>query len=125
MGYLVLAGVVFGVNLLPAVGPPTWAVLVFFRLQSSLAAVPLVLIGALAAASGRLVLAYGSRRFRSRLSEQRIENLEAVRDAVGGSRKRAAAGLGLPRGVAEGRLGSNPRGPTRLPRGRAQFGESA
>jgi membrane protein YqaA with SNARE-associated domain len=95
MGYLVLAGVVFGVNLLPAFGPPTWAVLVFFRLQSSLAAVPLVLIGALAAASGRLVLAYGSRRFRSRLSEQRIENLEAVRDAVGGSRKRAAAGLGL------------------------------
>ncbi len=41
MGYLVLAGVVFGVNLLPAFGPPTWAVLVFFRLQSDLAAIPL------------------------------------------------------------------------------------
>jgi len=95
VGYLVLAGVVFGVNLLPAFGPPTWAVLVFFRLQSSLAPVPLVLIGALAAASGRLVLAYGSRRFRSRLSEKRIENLDAVRDVVGESRKRAMAGLGL------------------------------
>jgi len=95
MGYLVLAAVVFGANLLPAFGPPTWAVLVFFRLQSSLAAVPLVLIGALAAASGRLVLAYGSRRFRTRLSERRIENLEAVRDAVGGSRRRAAGALGL------------------------------
>jgi membrane protein YqaA with SNARE-associated domain len=95
MGYLVLAGVVLGVNVLPAFGPPTWAVLVFFRLQSSLAAVPLVLIGALAAASGRLLLAYASRAFRSRLSEQRIESLEAARDAVGGSRKRAAAGLGL------------------------------
>lgn len=58
MGYLVLAGVVFGLNLLPAYGPPTWAVSVFFRLQSNLAAVPVVLIGALAAAGGRLVLAY-------------------------------------------------------------------
>jgi uncharacterized membrane protein YdjX (TVP38/TMEM64 family) len=68
---------------------------VFFRLQSSLAAVPLVLIGALAAASGRLVLGYASRRFRGRLSKQRIENLEAVRDTVAGDRKRAAAGLGV------------------------------
>jgi hypothetical protein len=95
MGYLVLAGTVFGVNLLPAFGPPTWAVLVFFRLQSSLAAVPLVLVGALAAASGRLVLAYASRRFRDRLSKQRLENLAAARDVVAGGPKRAAAGLGL------------------------------
>jgi membrane protein YqaA with SNARE-associated domain len=95
MGYLVLAGVVFGVNLLPAFGPPTWAVLVFFRLQSSLAAVPLVLIGALAAASGRLVLAYASREFRGRLSAQRVEHLEAARETIAGGRKRAAAGLGL------------------------------
>ena len=43
LAYLALAGVVFGVNLLPAFGPPTWAVLVFFRLNSQLAAVPLVL----------------------------------------------------------------------------------
>jgi membrane protein YqaA with SNARE-associated domain len=95
MGYLVLAGVVFGVNLLPAFGPPTWAVLVFFRLQSSLPAVPLVLIGALAAASGRLVLAYGSRGLRGRLSTQRIESLEAAREAIAGGRKRSAVGLAL------------------------------
>jgi hypothetical protein len=48
LGYLALAGVVFGVNLLPAFGPPTWSGLVFFRLQSNVPAVPLVLIGALA-----------------------------------------------------------------------------
>jgi len=95
MGYLVLAGVVFGVNLMPAFGPPTWTLLVFFRLQSSLAAVPLVLVGALAAASGRLVLAYASRRFRRRLSEQRLKHLQAAGDVLGGSRKRAFAGLGL------------------------------
>jgi uncharacterized membrane protein YdjX (TVP38/TMEM64 family) len=95
MGYLALAGVVFGVNLLPAFGPPTWTVLVFFRLQSDLAAVPLVLVGALAAGSGRLVLAYAARRFRSRLSRERIAHLEAARDAVAGGRKRAIGGLAL------------------------------
>ena len=95
MGYLVLAGVVFGVNLLPAFGPPTWAVLVFFRLQSDLAAIPLVLVGAAAAAGGRLALAYGSRRFRTRLSPKRIANLEAARDAIAGGPKRAAAGLAV------------------------------
>ena len=95
LGYLALAGVVFGVNLLPAFGPPTWSLLVFFRLQSSIPAVPLVIVGALAAASGRLVLAYGSRRFRERLSTERLAHLTAARDAVSGGRKRAIAGLGL------------------------------
>ena len=95
VAYLVLAGAVFGVNLLPAFGPPTWAVLVFFRLQSQLPAVPLVLVGALAAASGRLVLAYASRGFRDRLSTQRLESLTAARDVVAGGRKRAIAGLAL------------------------------
>ena len=33
MKFLAIAAVVFGVNLLPAFGPPTWAVLVFFRLH--------------------------------------------------------------------------------------------
>src|SRR5579859_6430405 len=93
--YLALAGVVFGVNLLPAFGPPTWSLLVFFRLQSHIPAVSLVLIGALAAASGRLVLAFASRRFRDHLSTKRLESLAAARDALAGGRKRAIAGLGL------------------------------
>jgi uncharacterized membrane protein YdjX (TVP38/TMEM64 family) len=93
--YLILAAVVFGINLLPAFGPPTWAVLVFFRLQSDLAAVPLVLIGAVAATSGRYVLARGSRHFRGRLKPERIENLEAARAALAGSRKKAITGLML------------------------------
>ncbi len=115
MGYLVLAGVVFGVNLLPAFGPPTWAVLVFSRLQSDLAAVPLVLVGALAAALGRLALAYAGRRFRSRLSAKRTANLKAARDAVAGGPKRALAGLGLlpsrrcPRLSCSSRPGSSTR----------------
>ena len=93
--YLVAAACIFAVNLLPAFGPPTWAVLVFFRLNSDLAAVPLVAAGALAAASGRLVLAYASREFRGRLSERRRESLEAARAAVAGDRARGVAALGL------------------------------
>jgi hypothetical protein len=93
--YLALAAVVFGINLLPAFGPPTWAVLVLYRLNSDLAAVPLVLVGALAAASGRFVLAKASGHFRGRLSEERLENLGALRDAVGGHRGRSAVALGL------------------------------
>ena len=95
MQYLLLAGVVCGINMLPAFGPPTWAVLVFFRLQSNLAAVPLILIGALSAASGRLLLAYASRHFRERLSRDRRKHLEAARQAISGGPKRALAGLGL------------------------------
>jgi membrane protein YqaA with SNARE-associated domain len=94
-GYVLAAACIFGVNLLPAFGPPTWSVLVFFRLNSDLAAVPLVLLGALAAASGRLVLAATSRRFRSRFSQRRLESLEAAEEALVGSRRKAIAGLGL------------------------------
>jgi uncharacterized membrane protein YdjX (TVP38/TMEM64 family) len=94
-GYLLAVACIFAVNLLPAFGPPTWAVLVFFRLNSELAAVPLVLLGALAAASGRLLLAATSRRFRSRFSQRRLESLEAAEDALVGSRGKAIAGLGL------------------------------
>ena len=93
--YALAAAVIFGVNLLPAFGPPTWAVLVFFRLSFGLAAVPLVAIGAVSAALGRFVLASGTRHFRGRLSEERIRNLDAAQEVLAGSRGRAAAGLGL------------------------------
>ena len=94
-GYLLAALCIFGVNLLPAFGPPTWAVLVFFRLNSDLAAVPLVLLGALAAAVGRLALATASRRFRGRFSPERLRSLEAAEEVLAGSRGKAVAGLGL------------------------------
>jgi hypothetical protein len=43
--YAVALACLFGVNLLPAFGPPTWAVLVFFRLNSDIPVVALVLGG--------------------------------------------------------------------------------
>ena len=93
--WLLVLGCIFAINLLPAFGPPTWAVLVFFHLSSELPVVPLVVLGALAAASGRFVLALTARRFRSRFSPARIENLVAAEELLVGSRGKAVAGLGL------------------------------
>ena len=91
--WLLVLGSIFAINLLPAFGPPTWAVLVFFNLNYDLPAVPLILFGALAAAAGRLVLALGARHFRERFSPERRKNLAAA--VLVGSRGKAAAGLGL------------------------------
>ncbi len=91
--YAVAIGVVFAVNLLPAFGPPTWALLVFFSLDFDLPAVPLVLGGALAAASGRFLLANAARRLR--LSARRRRRIDRAQAALSGSPRRAAAGLGL------------------------------
>jgi hypothetical protein len=92
---LIALGVVFAVNLLPAFGPPTWAVLVFFSLQFDLPGVALVLGGALAAASGRYLLASGTRRLRPRLSAARLQRLDRAQEALGADRRRTAAGRGL------------------------------
>jgi len=91
----VAVGVVFAVNLMPAFGPPTWAVLVFFSLDFDLPAVPLVIGGALAAASGRLLLATASRRLRPRLSPARLAHLNRAQASLSANRLRATAGLGL------------------------------
>lgn len=88
-------GVVFAVNLLPAFGPPTWAVLVFFSLNFDLPPVPLVLGGAMAAAGGRFLLAVITRRLRPRLSARRLEHLDRAQEAMSANRLRVVAGLGL------------------------------
>ncbi|HET7119916.1 MAG TPA: hypothetical protein VFI17_01550 [Solirubrobacterales bacterium] len=87
--------VVFAVNLLPAFGPPTWAVLVFFSLDFDLPAVPLVLGGALAAACGRFVLANAARHLRPRFSAARLERLDRAQAALSADRKRTVAGVSL------------------------------
>ena len=92
---ILVFAVVFGVNLLPAFGPPTWTVLVALRLGLGIAAVPLVIAGALGAASGRWALAHGARRLRGRLSGERRESLEALRAAVEDRPAGAIAGLAL------------------------------
>lgn len=93
--YLLVAGVIFALNLLPAFGPPTSAVLVALTLSLDTAAVPLVITGAVSAASGRFVLANATRRLRPRLSAHRRGHLAAAQDALTDHRGKLVAGLGL------------------------------
>jgi membrane protein YqaA with SNARE-associated domain len=71
---------VLAINLMPIFGPPTWAILVLFRLNSSLGLVPLVLIGATAAASGRLILGTVTGKLRNFVGPKHKANLTAARE---------------------------------------------
>ena len=82
ISYVWLVLVVFACNLVPAFAPPTWTVLVLFRFQSNLHAVPLVILGAVSAASGRFVLAHSFRALRDRLPKKTIINLAAAREVL-------------------------------------------
>src|SRR6188472_2435413 len=98
--YLFAGACIFAINLLPAFAPPTWALLVVFKLDADLATVPLVLGGAAAAATGRLVLACSSRGLRRHFSARRLESLAAAQRALTGDRRRSAGGLALVRALA-------------------------
>jgi membrane protein YqaA with SNARE-associated domain len=87
--------VVLGVNLLPAFGPPTWSILVLYRLQSDMNAVALVIVGAVAAALGRLALGYATRLLRHKLSDERREKLDAFARMIEQRRAASVLGLGL------------------------------
>lgn len=89
MEYLTLFAIVFGINLLPAFGPPTWAVLVFTRLHWHLNPVVLVLLGAVAAMSGRYLLARGARHFKGRMPDRLKNNLQDAQTLI--ERKKVGA----------------------------------
>ena len=55
-----------GLNAVPAFMPPTWSVLAYFHLYQGLPVVPLAVVGALGATTGRAILAIGSRAFGKR-----------------------------------------------------------
>jgi membrane protein YqaA with SNARE-associated domain len=91
MPYLALFAIVFGINLLPAFGPPTWAVLVFTRLHWHLNPIALVLIGAVAATCGRYLLALGARHFSGRLPQRMRTNLTDAKELLGKNPKSSFA----------------------------------
>lgn len=93
--YLIVAAAIFGVNLLPAFGPPTWAVLVLFHLHGDYRIPLLVVVGALSAASGRLLLAQATRRLARYLPVRQRENFEAAGELLERRRGRGAAVLAL------------------------------
>jgi membrane protein YqaA with SNARE-associated domain len=87
--YVLLVATVFGVNLLPAFGPPTWAILVFARLRWHLNPVALVGLGVVSAAAGRYLLALAARRFKGRLPVRLRGNLDDAQQLI--QRKRVGA----------------------------------
>jgi membrane protein YqaA with SNARE-associated domain len=93
--YLFPVAIIFLVNLMPVFGPPTWSLLVLFRLNSHLSPIPLVILGALAAGSGRYLLAIGTGLFRSKISVRQRVNLEAAGELLINNKKSAFAGLVL------------------------------
>jgi uncharacterized membrane protein YdjX (TVP38/TMEM64 family) len=91
----ILFAIVLGVNLLPAFGPPTWSVIVLYGLNSHLPWPLLVLTAAVAAALGRLGLAYAFRLLAGRLPAKTKGNLKAARAALEKNRRNAIIALGL------------------------------
>lgn len=75
---LAIFAAVFVTNLLPAFAPPTWALLVFFKLQTTVNPLGLVIIGVLGAVLGRYFLARASSKLGPRLRESTRENLRAA-----------------------------------------------
>jgi len=93
--YFVLFAVVLGVNLLPAFGPPTAAVVILFGLNSDMPVWAIVPVAALAAASGRFLLAYAFRLLGKRVPEKMRRNLCAARNAFERHPHGSIAGLAL------------------------------
>ena len=91
--YVVVALSVFAVNLVPAFGPPTWAVLVLWYVNQGLSEPALVAVGAAAAASGRLVLGWATGRLRGHLPPRYRENLLTAGRRLLSHRRSSWAGL--------------------------------
>lgn len=91
--YLEVAAIVFGLNLLPAFGPPTWAVLVLFKLNWHLHPAALVAIGIISAGAGRYLLALATKASRKWLPKKRVESLKAAGTYLRKHRAGSAAGL--------------------------------
>jgi hypothetical protein len=91
--YLLAGLVIFLANLIPALAPPTWSILVFFVLTRHPASVALIVIGVIAAVTGRAFLALAFRRFRHWLPKGYVANMAAAGEAVTGTRGRSFAVL--------------------------------
>ena len=92
---LIFFAIVLAVNLLPAFGPPTWSIIVLYGLNTRLPVAELVIVGALAAATGRLLLAQAFRLLADHLSDRTKRNLAAARTLLLRRKRNLVLGLGL------------------------------
>ena len=87
--------IVLGVNLIPAFGPPTWAIIALYVFSSDMSVPAIVIVGALAAATGRYLLALAFRHLGGYLPDKMKRNLTAVRSALEQRRRSTIIALGL------------------------------
>ncbi|MDP3888532.1 MAG: hypothetical protein Q8Q24_00665 [bacterium] len=81
LGYLFLGVIVFLVNMMPGFMPATWTILAFFTVKDDLVLIPTVLIGAVAAVSGRIVLYYITKHYLRRFFPAKSQqNYQALRN---------------------------------------------
>ncbi|MBI2597122.1 hypothetical protein HYW41_03130 [Candidatus Daviesbacteria bacterium] len=76
--YILLAGTVLGINVVPVLMPPTWTILAFFVTKYDLSLLPVVLIGATCATLGRIILAAMAGSFRRFLSKESQDNYASI-----------------------------------------------
>lgn len=94
--YLLFVAIVLGANLMPAFGPPTWSLIVLTMLNTNGSAPVLIVLGAIAAATGRLLLALATRTLGDRfLSDRSRANLTTVREALEVRKRNGLLALGL------------------------------
>lgn len=93
--YFILLAVVLAINLMPAFGPPTWSIIVIFGFNTDLPIAGTVIVGALAAASGRFLLACSFRLLGDRVPQGMQRNLAAAREAFERRRGAGVVALGL------------------------------
>jgi uncharacterized membrane protein YdjX (TVP38/TMEM64 family) len=75
MSLISLGLVVFLCNLAPMLAPPTWSIIVYFLVTREINPVMAVAISAIAAGSGRYLLALGTRALRNYIPERARKNL--------------------------------------------------
>jgi uncharacterized membrane protein YdjX (TVP38/TMEM64 family) len=93
--YLILFAIVLGINLMPAFGPPTWSVIVMYGINTQIPAPALILIAALAAATGRFLLAHAFRWLSRYASEKTKQNVAAAREVFVRKKRNSILAIGL------------------------------
>jgi uncharacterized membrane protein YdjX (TVP38/TMEM64 family) len=92
---LILFLIVLGINLLPAFGPPTWLIIVFYGLNSDLPIALIIIVSAIASTSGRVLLAHGFRFLGGYLPEKQKRNLAVAGQALESRQRNILIGLAL------------------------------
>lgn len=85
--YLIVTAVVLLANSIPAFAPPTWSLLVWFQLTHELYAPVLVVLGVIAATSGRALLAWYSGHARKVLPKRYVANMQTLGEKISKSRR--------------------------------------